>query len=866
MTEKINKSIIMVLILFLFSLPVFSEEKEQKKRIFVQSVTSWLVLGPFASPLPAFQKEKENTLSSEQLFLFDEVNVSSLKPKSSKAFRWHNGTLTQWKSTQTEKDGITLKTDPDNPSVAFLGFYLRVKRWTKAKITFQSSQLLKIFMDGKKVAARETFSDAEKVSAYTKLETGKHLFILKTLHDPKSEMDWNIKATISIEEKFSPPIPAHTITTEDTMSIKHLLDRPQVSHVSISHDGSITALSFRKTIPSSNSSESWLELYSVPNGTLIQSYRGDTDISRAIWAPCSKKFSYINYKDNKGTLYIVDIKNGTSEPLIQNIEGLRNHTWSPDCSFIIYSVTKKKKSERKGVKRFKNLADRQPNWRNRTFLYKVNVLGGVSQQLTDGKLSTSLNNISPDGNKILFTRSLIDYTERPYSQTELYSLELPSLKTKLLWKGKWFQHSEWGPEGKRLLMLGGPSMFGKIGVNISKKKIPNEYDTQAYIFDPDTRKVNPITKNFSPTINQAFWNKNDNCIYFITTDHSYRRLYRFNPKKETYKRIDCGVEILRQIQFSRDYKTAVFTGSSANIPPQVFILNLENDTPKLFLNPAEEEFAEVKFGKVERWTFKNNAGNDIEGRIYYPQDFNPSRKYPCIVYYYGGTTPVTREFGGRYPKNLYAANGYIVYILQPRGAVGFGQPFSAFHVNDWGKNSAEDIIEGTLKFLKEHPFVDPERIGCIGASYGGFMTMFLTTQTDLFSAAIAHAGISSIASYWGEGYWGYSYSAIASADSFPWNRKDIYVNQSPLFNAYKITTPLLLLHGSEDTNVPPGESTQLYTALKLLERDVEYIQISGENHHIMTYDKRILWTKTIIAWFDKWLKNQPEWWEDLYGE
>ncbi len=175
-----------------------------------------------------------------------------------------------------------------------------------------------------------------------------------------------------------------------------------------------------------------------------------------------------------------------------------------------------------------------------------------------------------------------------------------------------------------------------------------------------------------------------------------------------------------------------------------------------------------------------------------------------------------------------------------------------------------EIIDGVKKFIAAHPFVDDKRVGCIGASYGGFTTMFLQTQTDIFAAAVAHAGISSIASYWGEGYWGYLYSAVATANSFPWNRKDIYIDQSPLFQADKIKTPLLLLHGSADTNVPPGESIQLYTALKLLGREVELIQVEDQNHTIMVYSKRLLWTKSILAWFDKWLKGQPEWWNDLY--
>ena len=235
-----------------------------------------------------------------------------------------------------------------------------------------------------------------------------------------------------------------------------------------------------------------------------------------------------------------------------------------------------------------------------------------------------------------------------------------------------------------------------------------------------------------------------------------------------------------------------------------------------------------------------------------------------IVNYYGGTTPITRDFGGRYPKAFYAAQGYIVYVLEPSGSIGYGQEFSALHVNDWGTIVAEEIMDGVRRFLAAHPFVDPRRVGCIGASYGGFMTMLLTTKTSMFSAAVSHAGISSISSYWGEGYWGYSYNAVAGAESFPWNRKDIFVTQSPLFNADKITTPLLLLHGSADTNVPPGESTQLFTALKVLGREVEYISFFDQNHHILTYNKRILWTKTILAWFDRWLKNEPEWWFDLY--
>ena len=350
----------------------------------------------------------------------------------------------------------------------------------------------------------------------------------------------------------------------------------------------------------------------------------------------------------------------------------------------------------------------------------------------------------------------------------------------------------------------------------------------------------------------------------MATEKSYKKLFYLNPTTRKIKPLSLPVEVIEKFSLATNKPVALWVGSSCQNPQKVYVTYLDRQQTNLLCFPGKELFKHVQLGKVENWAFKTKKGQVIEGRIYYPPDFDPNKRYPCLVYYYGGTLPTTREFGGRYPKNLYAAHGYVVYVLQPSGAVGFGQAFSALHVNDWGQIVAEEIITGVKQFLAAHPFVDPSRVGCLGASFGGFMTMTLLTKTNIFAAAVAHAGISLIPSYWGQGYWGYAYSAIATANSYPWNRKDIYVERSPLFNADKITTPLLLLHGSADTNVPPGESTQLFTALRILGREVEYIQVKGQNHQILAYNQRILWTKTILAWLAKWLKKQPEWWNHLY--
>lgn len=235
------------------------------------------------------------------------------------------------------------------------------------------------------------------------------------------------------------------------------------------------------------------------------------------------------------------------------------------------------------------------------------------------------------------------------------------------------------------------------------------------------------------------------------------------------------------------------------------------------------------------------------------------------MYYYGGTAPSAAGMTSPYSPQVFASRDYVVYVLNPSGTTGYGQEFSARHVNAWGKLTADEIIEGVKKFCKEHSFVDSDKIGCLGASYGGFMTQYLLTKTDIFTAAVSHAGISNVTSYWGEGFWGYSYNSVAAAKSYPWNNPKLFTEQGSLFNADKIHTPLLLLHGTVDTNVPIGESIQIFNALRILGRDVEFITVEDQNHIITDFEKRKIWQASIMAWFAKWLQDDPRWWESMYG-
>ncbi|MBD3412916.1 MAG: prolyl oligopeptidase family serine peptidase [Candidatus Aminicenantes bacterium] len=862
------------IILFIFSTLAFPFQDAEEQNLQVD-MNSWLVLGPLPSPLPAFHEDSQNAYLPENLLKFHELNISDLMPEENDSVIWHDKTKHNWKKINAEQKFIRIPYQSDFLCTFVFATYLDVFQWTRADLAIKSPQIFTLFIDGQQISTKTKFNsssrDTDQVPGRTlsrnlKLETGKHLIMIKFIHDPKVNPELIFKADLTLDPKFTSPPPVFSLSPQQRMNISHLLDGPKVVTASISPSGKFAALTFRKTLPPTDQSESWMQIHSLPDLSLHRTYRGGSSISSIIWAPKGNKFSYTTREGPKGSIWVNDLDKGTSIPVLKNIENLGTHIWSSDASFIIYSVTTEGREDRKGIKRILSPEDRQPGWRDRSHLFKLSFPDLVRQRLTAGSLSTNLNAIRQDSQKLLFTRSTVDLTQRPYSQTQLFVLDINSLKEDKIWEGAWFRNAEWGPEGKKILVLGGPSTFGETGINVPDDTIPNEYDTQAYIFDIKSKEAESLTKRFKPTVNQAFWDHKHNCVYLTATDRSYVRLYKYDLDKKIYSLIQTNVDVISRFDLSSETDTAVYTGSSVSEPQKAYFLDLKQNKSKLFIETEQESFQYVEMGDVKNWSFKNESGDEISGRIYFPPDFNPEKKYPCIVNYYGGTTPISRSFGGRYPLNLYAAQGYIVYVLQPSGAIGFGQNFSARHVNDWGLRVSDEIIQGVNKFLEEHPYVDEQRVGCIGASYGGFMTMLLVSKTNIFHTAIAHAGISSISSYWGEGYWGYSYSAVASANSFPWNRGDIYVEQSPLFNANKISTPLLLLHGSVDTNVPLGESTQLFTALKLLGRHVEYIQILDQNHHIMTYSRRVLWTKTIMAWFDRWLKRQPEWWLNLYPQ
>jgi dipeptidyl aminopeptidase/acylaminoacyl peptidase len=831
------------------------------------TINQWLTLDPVPVHLPVYHEQKNiNDEAYDHQKIFDDHRFGEInwKPEPGKEIQIL-GYQQNWNSTDNDTVQFT-SPSADNPAFAWAAFYLESDRFTEGTLELNSDHPFRVYMNGDEKGSHlpdgDNSGNQASHSESVRITQGKHLVLIRMYFDPKNNSSWSLDGQISYSGDTRLTLSTDTSTTLD---LETLSNQPSLSNVTISDDGLLAAMRVNHPAPPDGSGDSWVEIRNTDDGSVYQTFKGDLDFGQLQWVPDSNNFTYTEVNDGKTSIWLVDTESGDQQRILKDVKDFSSYRWSPTGNFIVFGVTEQRESDKTGVSLLDDLEERRPWHFNRSFLYKLSLPDQSTIRLTAGNLTTSLHDISQDGSKLLFSRNHIDYSVRPYSVNEyvIYDLENHSLDS--LFTVPFGGSGSFSADGNTILFTGGPSMFGSIGQNVSDGKVANDYDGQAYLYNLPERSTDPITLYFDPSIEQASWGADGDHIYFLTTDAAYRSIYEYDIANTQFQKINTDVEVISQFDLAKNNQRAVYYGTGISNPVRAYSLDLEGHRSSLLSDPGADHFSGVEFGESRTWTFTTAQGTEIDGHIYYPPGFDENEAYPVIVYYYGGTTPVNRAFGGRYPKELYASKGYLVYVLQPSGAIGYGQEFSALHVNDWGIIVADEIIEGVEKFLDAHSYADRHRVGAIGASYGGFMTMLLLTRTDLFAAGVSHAGISNIASYWGEGFWGFQYSAIATANSFPWNREDIYVGQSPLYSADNVTTPLLFLTGMSDTNVPPGESLQMYTALKLLERETAFIAVDDQDHHILDYQKYKLWKESILAWFDKYLKNQPDWWNEKYG-
>lgn len=818
-----------------------------KKLLFIMALAGFSTIA-YAEDIKVTTVKYAGPYPMQQPFMVDETDVNARKYSAEALIDTPLPLKDVFASSHADlrgNDGITIpKSDADN-ALHLLGFTLQNNRYGKVKLTVDGLKKYHLFVDGVK-AGPDSLA----------LEPGTHEVVIKAL-TAKNVAE---KVKVNVGSKCDGLLKLTDAGQGRNFLLTDVLHGKRFSDVSISADGKYIITDYSDTKPG-GSTEYTVVISELKTGRIIAQGQESWQ-----WMPRSAKYYYFRERSEGRELVTVDPLTGVEQVLASNLPEGRAFL-APTEDYLIYMMRQEGPKERKDVYEILEPDDRQPGWRNRSYLAKYDLKSHVLQQLTFGYRNMYLNDISQDGKYILFSVSTSRLTARPTTLQSVYRMDVNTLQTEKLVDGDGFlAGGSFSPDGKQVLFQGSPEAFNGIGKNVKPDQIPSMYDYQLYVMEVADKTVKPLTKYFNPNVTDVEWSTADGNIYFMAENKDSVSLYRMESQTWEIHQINVPEELLKSFEVASHAPEMVFCGQGTKNSDRIYSLNLKDDSYCLVDDLSHEILKGVKLGECVTWNFVNSRGDTIYGRYYLPADFDSNRQYPMVVDYYGGCSPTSRTFESRYPQHVYASMGYVVYVVNPSGATGFGQEFAARHVNTAGKGVAEDIIEGVKKFTSEHPFVNPKKIGCIGASYGGFMTQYLQTQTDIFAAAISHAGISDHTSYWGEGYWGYSYSEVSMAGSYPWTRKDLFVDQSPLFNADKIHTPLLFLHGSADTNVPVGESIQMFTALKLLGRPTAFVVVDGQNHHILDYEKRVRWQNTIFAWFQKWLQDDDSWWEALYPD
>ena len=742
---------------------------------------------------------------------------------------------------------------------------------TKATIAVEGLEQYRLFVDGEQV---EVNGD----KAETILTPSQHTVVIKYLTRKNASSDKkSIKLTVTAAN--GAPLSVGDAAAKRAYNIYDVICAPNYPSVSISPNGKFIVV--RKTwVDRKGNNHSISELRNYQTNRVMATFEESVK-----WMPASNKL-YFTQKASDSSIAGEEKQDGTLQlitinPLTMEREVLASHLpegwfqFTPDEKTLIYTLTTEGRKKDPQVYDVKEPEDRQPGWRERSNLAKYDLASGILQPLTFGYHNIYLMDISADSRYLLIGKEEERLTKRPTTLTSFYRLDLGSMNASsattpkvetLIEKGEFLNSAQFSPDGKSILVSASPEAFNGIGKNVEEGQIPSMIDTQLYLMTLSDKKVRPLTKDFNPNVQSVDWSKADGNIYFTAEDKDCVHLFQLNPKSGKFTLLKTPEEYIKSFSLASSAAEMAFSGQSASNADRLYKMNTKALKSQLVDDLSARELKDVELGECKAWNFVNSRGDTLCCRYYLPPHFDAAKKYPMIVNYYGGCSPTSRMFQSRYPHHVYAAMGYVVLVVNPSGATGFGQKFSARHVDTAGEGVAEDIISSTQAFCDEHAFVNRKKIGCIGASYGGFMTQYLQTKTDLFAAAISHAGISDHTSYWGEGYWGYSYSEVSMANEYPWTNKHLFVDQSPLYNADKIHTPLLFVHGTADNNVPVGESIQLYTALKLLGRPTAMVLVDGQDHHIIDYEKRLKWQNTIFAWFAKWLQDDASWWTEMYGD
>lgn len=660
------------------------------------------------------------------------------------------------------------------------------------------------------------------------------------------------------------------ITSRDLTKLETYSD-PQFSP-----DGK--SFSFVSTvINDKNEYESHLYSQVLKENDLRQWTFGDSSDSYQRFSPDNSKVVFQSNRSGLTQLWLLHTDGGEAQQITFFKQGASNPNWSKDSKSIIFSASLNKnddvanqkeltKEERQKEQEDKNkqpiIIDRLKHKsdangfidKRKKQLIRYNLETKQFTQLTTADADHGFEDISSNGNLLLYSANLNEDSD--YENTnDLYTLNLSTNEnTKITSEKGSYGMATFSPGGTEVACFGHNHSYSGATLN------------ELYLIGLDSKNRKSLTEELDMQLGDAMisdsrlgesttgpiWSKDGQYLYFIATDFGATGLYQVNLKGEI-KEIYKDNNHLFGFSYHDQSQSFILAISSPTNPGDLYLLDPAFNLKQL-TDSNQTLIDQVELTQPEELIIAADDGWKIQGWLMKPYHFEEGKKYPFVLNIHGGPHAMYGQ-SFFHEMQLLAAQGYVVLYTNPRGSHGYGQEFVDAVRTDYGGRDYTDLMSAVDYALENYSFIDQNRLGVTGGSYGGFMTNWIVGHTNRFKAAVTQRSITNWLSFYGVSDIGYFFTKWELGENLLDDPEKLW-NFSPLKYAKNIETPLLILHGEQDLRCPIEQGEQLFVALKHLRKDVEFVRFPGATHELSRSghpEMRMERLNHICRWFEEYL-------------
>ena len=647
----------------------------------------------------------------------------------------------------------------------------------------------------------------------------------------------------------------HPITFEDFFSMQRL------GTVAVSPAGDRVA--FDVTVPNieQNNFKTDIWLLNLKNNRITRLTNDEKSSSGPVWTPDGKAI-YFNRKgqiwklnpENKKATQVIDFATGAGG-VVFNTQGTRMLFTSevyPDCQTEACNKQRleEKKNSKVKARVIGHLFYRHWNrWLEgkRSHVFVADADGQNIKDVTPGDYDTPPLDLgsghdytfSPDGKEICFVRNT-DPMVAASTNNDLFIEDLATGKISRLTANKGNDNNpNYSPDGRYIAY----ASMERAGFEADRQRL--------MLYDRQTKATRELTKGFDLSVSSILWSPDGKEIYFTVAENGSISLYRVAIADAKITPVLKG-HYISAVQFAGKNQL-VFKEQSEAMPYEIFSLDLKSGKRTRLTHINDERLKQLALSQLEPFSFTGAKGDVVHGFIMKPPFFDPNKKYPAIELIHGGPQGAwTNDFHYRWNYQMFAASGYVIFMINFHGSRGYGQAFTDAVSKDWGGAPYRDILIGTEYVLSHYPFIDRERVGAAGASYGGFMINWIAGADNPFKCLVSHDGVYEQVSMYGatEELWFPEWEFNGT----PWQKGSLYQKWNPANRAANFKTPTLVIHGEHDYRVPYTQGLQMFTALQRQGVESKLLFFPDEDHFVRKPQNARLWWKTVHEWFASHLK------------